>query len=76
MFEQLIENSNVCKGVHASELIDKTNPITELSTQQNLLELAMRASNFSKATRSFDLNKKWTYLMFEEFFDQGDFEQA
>ena len=33
MFNQLIEKENVCKGVRASELIDKSTPETEFRTQ-------------------------------------------
>ena len=40
-----------------------------------MLELLAHASDVSQSTRNFDTVKKWTYLLFEEFFDQGDIEK-
>ena len=33
MFDELIENKNVCKGIQAKGMIDKTSPETEFRTQ-------------------------------------------
>ena len=34
----------------------------------------MHSCDISQATRDFELTKEWTYLLFEEFFIQGDLE--
>lgn len=34
------------------------------------------ACDVSPPTRNFDIVKKWTFLLFEEFFIQGDIEKA
>lgn len=35
----------------------------------------MHACDVSQQTRSFETCEKWTYLLFEEFFHQGDLEK-
>jgi hypothetical protein len=40
------------------------------------MEMALHASDLSVPCRpNFELVRKWTYLLFEEFFMQGDQEQ-
>ena len=39
------------------------------------MNIAMHAADVSPPTRRFDLTRKWTYLLFDEFFDQGDREK-
>lgn len=36
----------------------------------------MHSCDLSQLTRTFDTVKQWTYLLFEEFFMQGDIEKA
>ena len=40
-----------------------------------MLELALHACDVSNSVKSFDVVRKWTYLLFEEFFHQGDLEK-
>ena len=40
-----------------------------------LLEFVVHASDVSTQTRKFDVALKWTKLLFEEFFHQGDVEK-
>mmetsp|Transcript_5976 Transcript_5976/g.7645 ORF Transcript_5976/g.7645 Transcript_5976/m.7645 type:complete len:85 (-) Transcript_5976:246-500(-) len=35
----------------------------------------MHGCDISQGCRSFDVCKEWTYLLFEEFFHQGDLEK-
>jgi hypothetical protein len=39
------------------------------------LDIAQHVGDLSVGTRNFDLVKKWSYLLFEEFFMQGDLEK-
>ena len=43
--------------------------------QQFVLECCLHSCDISQGTRSFDVVHKWTYLLFEEFFAQGDLEK-
>ena len=37
--------------------------------------MSLHCCDISQQTRKFPVAKKWTYLLFEEFFDQGDKEK-
>jgi hypothetical protein len=56
--------------------IDKTDAASTFETQQQLLEMAMHTCDLSYSTRTFNLVKQWVFLLFEEFFAQGDVEKA
>ena len=43
--------------------------------QQDILEILLHASDFAPSTRTFETLHDWTYLLFEEFFHQGDVEK-
>lgn len=43
--------------------------------QQQLMEFGLHAADISQACRNFEEVKEWTYLLFEEFFEQGDIEK-
>lgn len=56
--------------------LDRTDASTLFDSQQQLLEILEHACDVSPPTRDFDLVKKWTFLLFEEFFIQGDIEKS
>jgi len=37
--------------------------------------MCLHAADVSQQVREFDVVKQWTYLLFDEFFDQGDMEK-
>jgi hypothetical protein len=39
------------------------------------MDLVIHAADISQQCRTFDLAHEWTYLLFEEFFIQGDLEK-
>ena len=41
-----------------------------------IMDICIHASDLSTPTRKFDTLKEWTYLLYEEFFLQGDDEKA
>ena len=43
--------------------------------QQDILEFLLHACDFAPSTRKFETLHNWTYLLFEEFFHQGDVEK-
>ena len=44
-------------------------------SQQQILDLVIHSCDLSTPTRQFDCLREWTYLLFEEFFKQGDVEK-
>lgn len=79
--EDLTAFKNRCeiKGITKEEnngplFIDRSDDTKKFDSQQQFLELLAHASDVSQSTRGFDTCKTWTYLLFEEFFIQGDTE--
>ena len=68
------------RGVHMLEdniedFIDKTDDHSIWESQQDIIEIIQHASDISPPTRAFNTAKQWTYLLFDEFFQQGDQEK-
>ena len=81
--QDLTQFKNRCesKGISAllnngATFIDKTDASTLFESQQQLLEMVQHACDVSPPTRKFNVCHTWTYLLFEEFFKQGDYEKA
>ena len=51
------------------------NNIPKFKNQQTVMDLVVHACDISNPCRSFEIAKEWTYLLFEEFFEQGDIER-
>jgi len=51
------------------------NKETITQEKNTILTLAMHACDVSQQGRKFGVAKEWTYLLFDEFFDQGDLEK-
>ena len=45
------------------------------TNQQQILEIAIHACDLSPSTRAFPIVREWIYLLFAEFFRQGDLEK-
>ena len=74
-FKNLLDTKQVKNGVNATNLIDNETPAKEFETKQTLLELFVHAADVSTQTRQFKVAVEWTWLLFEEFFNQGDLEK-
>ena len=60
---------------NGNKILDKTSGKTIFDSQQQMMELALHAADVSVPCRpQFEIVRKWTYLLFEEFFYQGDME--
>jgi hypothetical protein len=57
-------------------MIDASNDKEMFQSQQHLLDFLIHSADLSTPTRPFDTLKRWTYELFDEFFDQGDIEKA
>jgi hypothetical protein len=67
---------HISAGKNVEKLTEDKIESELFKTQQFVMEAAIHACDISQQTRSFDLAKEWTYLLFEEFFMQGDIEMA
>jgi len=74
-FKSLIDTSDIKDGKNISQLFDKSSVSKEFDTKQQLLELCVHGADVSAQVRPFEVAREWTYLLFDEFFRQGDLEK-
>ena len=72
----LMAQKGVVEGKNQHLLIDRESATKEFDSKQQLIELVVHASDVSTQVRPFKTALTWTWLLFEEFFDQGDREKA
>ena len=70
--QDLIRNNGIKEGVNASKILDKSSEISIFNSQQFMMNVTLHACDISTATRPYDISAKWTALLQEEFFYQGD----
>uniref|UniRef100_A0A7S3FVS4 Phosphodiesterase n=1 Tax=Strombidium rassoulzadegani TaxID=1082188 RepID=A0A7S3FVS4_9SPIT len=71
----MIGDNSIKDGENISSLFEGIEQAEIFKNQQFMMEICLHACDISQQTRGFDYAKKWTYLLFEEFFDQGDIEK-
>ena len=73
-FKRRLEITGISDNLTNGNLfIDKTNGKKIFESQQQVIEISMHTADISAASRpDFEIIKKWTYLLYEEFFAQGD----
>ena len=49
--------------------------VKKYSAKAQLMDMITHACDFGYTTSHFETVKQWTYLLFEEFFEQGDLEK-
>lgn len=74
-FKNLMDAKQVKNGVNADKLVENDTPAKEFESKQQMLEIFVHAADVSTQTRPFDIAVEWTWLLFEEFFNQGDLEK-
>ena len=70
----ILSEFDISSGKNVEKLTEGKNESELFKSQQTIMEAAIHACDISQPTRSFDITKEWTYLLFEEFFMQGDLE--
>ena len=63
-------------GVLKSKLASEDTDFTNEEDKKFICEQFFHLCDISNATKSFDLCEKWTNLLFEEFYHQGDQEKV
>ena len=75
-FNAILSEHDIKNGVGLENLMEIENPAVKSKYQQIVLETCLHACDVSQQGRDFKVVHEWTYLLFEEFFDQGDIEKA
>jgi hypothetical protein len=63
------------KGKNTERLIS-LEPKTLFDDQQEMLNLLIHLGDLSHNTKGIEISKAWTYLLYEEFHQQGDVERC
>lgn len=69
----MIKNEN--KTVEEAFFNNQDDVAQTFKNQQHIMEFTIHACDLSQPTRDFEEVKEWTYLLFQEFFEQGDMEK-
>ena len=72
----MLEQKQIKDGNNQANIIDTDSAKKEFDSRQTLLELVVHSADVSTQVRPFNVACQWTWLLFEEFFDQGDKEKA
>ena len=76
VMQHKVKNRNIKKESNNGSLVIDTSDEKELfASQQQTLDFMIHACDLSTPTRKFDCLRQWTYLLFDEFFQQGDVEK-
>lgn len=73
--KSIVEAKQIRQGQNADLVINRESDATLFKSQQFLLEITLHACDISQQTRPFDTVRKWTELLYDEFFHQGDLEK-
>ena len=74
--KSLVEAKQIRSGTNAKLALNKESDASLFKSQQFLLEMCLHSCDLSQQTRPFPTAKNWTYLLYEEFFNQGDLERS
>jgi hypothetical protein len=69
------EMLEIQKGKNIERLINLESK-TLFDDQQEMLNLLIHLGDLSHNTKAFEISKTWTYLLYEEFYQQGDVERS
>ena len=73
----VVQSKVTSKGIlkelnNGSAFVDTDEKMDKNKSQQQILDLVIHSCDLSTPTREFDCLREWTYLLFEEFFKQGE----
>lgn len=74
-FNAILDEHDIKAGKNLEKLIEVDNEAVKSNNQQIVMEQCLHACDISQQGRDFKTVHEWTYLLFEEFFDQGDLEK-
>merc|ERR1712060_390576 len=72
----IMENGVSQEAANSSAMVHLDDDSRKFKERQRVLNFLIHACDLSTPTRKFDTLRTWTYLLFEEFFKQGDIEKS
>ena len=73
--KSILETKSIKEGRNAEQIVNREDDVSMFKSQQFVLECVLHSCDVSQASRDFPVVREWTYLLYEEFFQQGDKEK-
>jgi hypothetical protein len=70
-----LEINNVKDGINVERIINPTSQ-TLFEDQQEIINFLIHSADISHNSKAFKISYKWTYLLMDEFWKQGDYEKS
>ena len=75
LMKNRVENNNIKEGKNCEKIINKEKNDNIFNEQQDVLNYLIHIGDLSHSSKQFDITYKWSYLLSEEFWRQGDEEK-
>ena len=77
LMKNIIETYEIISGMNANKIIqnDEKNLTSNFNTQQDILNFFIHMGDISHSSKDFKISYKWTQLLTDEFWRQGDNEK-
>ena len=75
LMKNRVENNNIKNGENSDKIINKNNNDNIFNEQQEVLNYLIHIGDLSHSSKNFEITYKWSYLLSEEFWRQGDEEK-
>ena len=75
LMKNRVENNNIKEGKNCEKIINKEKNDNIFNEQQEVLNYLIHIGDLSHSSKKFDITYKWSYLLSEEFWRQGDEEK-
>ena len=75
LMKNRVENNNIKEGRNCEKIINKEKNDNIFNEQQEVLNYLIHIGDLSHSSKQFDITYKWSYLLSEEFWRQGDEEK-
>ena len=75
LMKNRVENNNIKEGKNCEKIINKEKNDNIFNEQQEVLNYLIHIGDLSHSSKQFDITYKWSYLLSEEFWRQGDEEK-
>ena len=75
LMKNRVENNNIKNGENSDKIINKNNNDNLFNEQQEVLNYLIHIGDLSHSSKKFEITYKWSFLLSEEFWRQGDEEK-
>ncbi len=70
-----VERNDIQNGENASTILNHDSELSKFESQQFMLNVCLHAADLGPNAKVFTQTRRWTHLLNEEFWNQGDLEK-